>query len=247
MIDLVLGVLTLPFALAIGGALLGGLMHGYTGWGGGMVMIPLFSLLFGPVEALAITAFGGVMVAAQIYPAALRITQWRDSLPLSVGVLILTPIGALLLLNTDPELVRRFIGFAVIAATLLLLSGWRYKGNRGPWAGGVFGGLSGFVNGFSGIGGPIVVIYVMALPDDAAVQRANIVVVSGLTIFIIMITLGLGGGISAETLVRGLLLGPVQMVGGWVGAQLFRIAPQDIFRRVTLGLLILLGVTVILL
>ena len=41
MIELFQSILTIDLLGAVGIGLLGGLMHGYTGWGGAMVMMPL--------------------------------------------------------------------------------------------------------------------------------------------------------------------------------------------------------------
>lgn len=246
MVESALGVLDANFALAIGIIVLGGIMHGYTGWGGGMVMMPLLSLLFGPVEALAISVIGGILVTVQIYPAALRTAQWRDIGPFSLILLVAAPAGSLTLLNTDPELVRRFIGSAIIAATLVLISGWRYTGQRSTWAGGLFGFSSGYINGFVGIGGPLIALYFLSFPDSANVQRANIAIPAGFTILLILITLVAGGGIGIDTLIRGLLLSPFQIFGGWLGVQLFAAAPQEMFRRFTLVALIVLGLFTVL-
>ena len=66
MIELFQSILTIDLLGAVGIGLLGGLMHGYTGWGGAMVMMPLMSVLYGPVYALAIILIGGIMVSVQL-------------------------------------------------------------------------------------------------------------------------------------------------------------------------------------
>ena len=48
LLELIQTVLTIDLLVAIGIGFTGGLMHGFTGWGGAMVMMPLMSLIYGP-------------------------------------------------------------------------------------------------------------------------------------------------------------------------------------------------------
>ena len=121
--------LTLQFALVVGIIFLGGLLHGYTGWGGGLVMMPLLTLFYSPAEALFIAALGAVFLVLRMAPAAARIANWQEMRPLYLVFIVATPIGGLLLLILDPGLVRKVIGGIIIAASLLIMSGWQYRGS----------------------------------------------------------------------------------------------------------------------
>jgi hypothetical protein len=234
-------VLTRDLILAAAICGLGGFMHGYTGWGGGMVMMPLMTPIYGPVQALALIIVGGIMSSLQLLPAAVRGVHWIRMRWVYLALLIATPLGSLALVHLDPSIVRRVIGVIVVAAALAILFGWQYRGRRDPAASTAFGAVSGFFNGFAGVGGPALVIYVLAHPDSARVQRAGIVIGSAIMIALIMATLAATGSIGWVTLLKSILLGPPQMAGAWLGMRLFRIAPQEIFRRVTLIALVGLG------
>ena len=241
MTDLIADVFTRDLILAAVICGLGGFMHGYTGWGGGMVMMPLMTPIYGPVQALALIIFGGIMSSAQLMPAALRDVHWVQMRWVYLTLLFATPIGSLALVHLDPGIVRRVIGAIVVMAALAILFGWQYRGRRNPVASTFFGAISGFFNGFAGVGGPALVIYVMAHPDSARVQRAGIVIGSAIMIVLIMATLAAAGSISWVTLFKSVLLGLPQVICARLGMQVFRIAPQEIFRRVTLIALVFLG------
>ncbi len=231
---------------AVGIVVLGGIMHGFTGWGGGLVMMPLMSLLYDPTEALFIIATGGLILSAQMYPAAIRTANWPEMFPFFLTLAVLTPVGSVTLLYLDPALVLQVVGVAVIIAALLIISGWQYKGKRSLKSALSFGFVTGFVNGLTGTGGAGMVIYALAFPEDTKVQRANIVIGAGIMIFLITITLMIGGVVSWQVFALSVLLGPAQLAGGWIGLYLFKVAPQEFFRRVSLVALIVLGVTVLL-
>jgi len=131
MTEILTQLLTLNFALGALIVFFGGLIHGYTGFGAGLLIVPLFSLLFGPVEAIAITTIVALFGSAQLYRGAARHANWRELLPILVAVVLFTPVGTHLLFNMDPDLVRRATGGFVLVIALILMSGWIYRGTRG--------------------------------------------------------------------------------------------------------------------
>jgi len=72
MLDIFTSVFDLTLLYVVGIAFLAGVMFGYTGWGAGLVAMPLLTLLFGPVEALAIFIIGALLVIVHIAPDAAR-------------------------------------------------------------------------------------------------------------------------------------------------------------------------------
>jgi len=216
-------------------------MLGYTGWGGAMVSMPFLTILYGPVEALVIMIIGAVLLTAHLFPAAARIADWRRMTPLLIAMAACVPIGNLLLFALEPNLIRRIIGWLVVGAAILILSGWRYRGPQGAGASAATGVISGLINGFVGLGGPPLVIYMLALKQSAAVQRANILVFMAITSVLVLGSTFVAGGVTLENSFLGLLTAPFQLAGGWLGARLFLKLPAELFNKVSLVALIVLG------
>ena len=237
--------LTIQFAYAVGIVFLGGILHGYTGWGGGLVMMPLLTLIYSPVEALMIAAIGGLLLMARMYPQAIRTANWLEMRPLYLVMLVATPLGGLLLLIIDPGLVRKVIGCIIVTASLLIMSGWQYRGTCGVAAASIFGCISGVVNGFAGVGGPFFVIYIIAHPDEPSVQRANIIIAAGLQILLIVVTLAATGAVSWDVFLLGLILAPAQFLSGLIGVRIFALAPQEMYKKFTLIAIVILGASVV--
>jgi len=244
MIESFYTVLDLNLVWAIGITFLGGLMLGYTGWGGAMVSMPLLAFLFGPVEALAIMIIGALFLTVHLFPGAARKADWGIMTPLLIATVICVPIGSWFLFFLDPELIRRIIGIIIMSASVLIFFGWRYRGPQGPGPAAVTGVISGFINGFVGLGGPPLVIYMMAIDKPAEIQRACILVAMALVSVVIVISVAIGGGFTLETVYRGLLTSPLQWAGGALGAWLFVKIPAEIFKKFTLLALVVLGVSV---
>jgi len=243
-VELFQSILTLDLVAAVGIGLLGGLMHGYTGWGGAMVMMPLMAVLYGPVQALAIILIGGMLVSAQLFPWAVGRVDWREMWPLFIGIAVSIPAGTYLLFILDPALVIRIIGFLIIGAAVLQLTRWSYTGPRGVAPAATAGMACGVINGFAGLGGPPLVLYVLAKPDPPEQQKANILVAVTIVSVGVFISVAVGGGVTEQVLARGVIVSPAQMAGAWLGAWLFKVLPGDVFKKFSLIMLIILGVMV---
>ena len=241
MIELFQPILTLDLLGAVGIGLLGGLMHGYTGWGGAMVMMPLMSVLYGPVHALAIILIGGILVSAQLFPWAIRRVDWREMMPLFIAIAVSIPGGTYLLFLLDPALVIRIIGFLIIGAALVQLTGWSYRGPRGVVPAAVAGVTCGTINGFAGLGGPPLVLYVLSKPDPPEQQKANILIAVAIVCVGAFISVAVGGGVTGPVAARGVVVAPAQMAGAWLGAWLFNVLPGNFFKKFSLIMLIILG------
>ena len=241
MIETFIAVLTTDLIWAMVITFAGGLMLGYTGWGGAMVSMPFLTILYGPVEALVIMIIGALLVAAYLFPTAARIADWRRMTPILIAMAVCVPIGNLLLFALEPNLIRRIIGWLIVGASILILSGWRYRGPQGAGAGAATGVISGLINGFVGLGGPPLVIYMLALKQSAAVQRANTLVFMAITSVLILGSTFIGGGVTLENSFLGMLTAPFQIAGGWLGARLFFKLPAELFKKFSLVALIVLG------
>lgn len=235
------------FAFAVLIVALAGLVRGYGGFGGGLVTIPLLTLIYGPVESYAMAAIIAVIGYVQLAPRAVKVADWSELTPALVAITIATPIGVAFLVVADPALIRRLIGVFVLLGAALLATGWVYRGHRGVLSGGVAGALCGGISGVAGVGGPPLVIYFLSSPVSAEIQRASILIATGCTSVLMVVALAIGVGIDLDVLGRAAILFPVSMIGTWLGARGFAVAPHAIYRRVATGLLFLIGVAVIVL
>ena len=123
-------------------------------------------------------------------------------------------------------------------------TGWQYRGNRGLTPKVITGGLGGGLAGFAAIGGPICVLYFMAAPGPADVQRANNMISVTILVPMVLVSLAVSGGIGIDTLIRAAILLLPYSLGIWLGYRLFHAIPKELFRRAVLGLLMIVGVAV---
>ena len=224
--------------IAMALVMLAGIVRGFSGFGAAMMLGPVFAILYSAPQAVATMAGLGMLASLQLLPGALPRTDWREMLPITIVAGLAIPLGSMILLSLHPDLMRRVISVLVLAMVLVLMTGWRYPGRPGPLGALGAGGLSGLINGATGVGGPPVVLYLLAGPNTAGTNRANLisyyVFLNGLTVAALYVQ----GVVDSHTVVRVLLLLPAQIVSLGMGAWLFRHATDAIYRRIALGLLI---------
>jgi hypothetical protein len=236
--------LTRDIAFAATAAALGGALMGFTGFGGTLVMVPLVALVWGPTDAIAISMIVATFATAQLLPVITREADWPDVWPGMMGAVIGAPLGVLMLLSTDPALTRRLMGLIIILVAVIMMRGWLYRGPRNKGICGAFGSFGGFTSGYFGMGAPAVTLYYLSGQKQPAVQRANILLVLLVHIMVVVVVLALDGRIGFNTLLLSGALYLPYAGATWIGARVFRRASHEIYRRVCLWLLIVMGITV---
>jgi len=225
-------------AIAMGATFLAGIVRGFSGFGAAMVQAPIFAILFTAPQAVATVVALGMLASMQLLPGSIRDTAWRDILPIGLTAALTIPLGAYVLLAIEADVMRRGISAMVLVTVLFLMSGFRYPGRPGLRGGLFTGGLSGVINGATSVGGPPVVIYMLAGPNTATINRASLITfytgLNGLT----LLSLVVNGVVSYATVARVLWLLPAQIVSLLVGTWLFHRATDVIYRRIAMGLLL---------
>lgn len=213
-------------------AIVAGVVYGFSGFGAGLIFMPVAVRLIEPVTAVpvfAIMAFGSVFT---VLPQAWGGADRRASLTMLAACGAAIPLGVMVLRLSDPDLLRWFISLAVLATLGLLLTGWRFAATPGlpAWLG--VGASAGLMGGAAGLPGPPLILFQLGGKDGAARSRANTIVVLTLTSFFILPTLAWQGALDLPTLSLGLMLMPVYAIGGWIGRRMFRPSAERFYRAV---------------
>ena len=239
--DWALGFLTQDLLIALGVAAAAGLMRGFAGVGSGMLMAPVFAILFGPVQTVAVIILMEIVVTAQLLPGVRREINWKVIAPMGVAAAILMPAGSWLLISLEPDLIARIIAFVVVVFSIVLMIGWRYDGEKKLWASLGVGALSGVLMASTSLGNPPVMAYLLSSRDAAATNRANFTGYFAVSLVALIAMMALTGLIDRNALVTAAILMPVFMAAAWAGSKLFRRSSEALYRRVALGLLFCVG------
>ncbi len=224
-------------ALAVVVAALAGVIRGITGFGGAMVMSPPFALILGPLVMVPVVLLLEGVAAAPMVAAARRLVRWNLVGPIAAAACVAAPLGTYVLVSADPPVLRRVIAAMVIVFSLLLLRGWRYAGPQRPATGAGLGALAGAMAGATSIGGPPVILYLLAGPDTVETTRANLMFFICAVSIAGVVMLALSGSFDPRSLWIAAALAPGYYGGMIAGTRLFARFDDRRFRQFTLVLM----------
>jgi uncharacterized membrane protein YfcA len=219
-------------------AVLAGVVRGITGFGGAMVMAPPFALLLGPKLAVPVVLLLESLAATPQVLETRRLVRWRVMGPMLAATCVTVSFGGYLLLTADALTLRRATALIVIVFSFLLLRGWRYSGAQKTSTGVALGGLAGAMLGATSIGGPPVILYLLAGPDRIDVTRANLTLFVFGSCIVGLAMLWVQGVLDHNALWTALWLAPGYYGGLVVGTRLFSRFNDARFRQFTLLLMI---------
>lgn len=221
----------------------GGVVRGLTGFGAALLMAPLFSLALPALDTLCLIT---VLSVLPLSPNSMRLAyaEMDASIvrPLTIAAIAGLAPGIGLSRWIPAELFGPLVGSAVIASAIMLMAGVRLPNIRSRTASAVVGSLSGVLTGFSGVGGPPAILYLMGIETNPYRARANFVIFFALLYPVSCVMLIVSGLMANSILIAGVLLFPLFHLGGWVGVQLYQTISKTYLRRLVLVLLLASGV-----
>jgi uncharacterized membrane protein YfcA len=225
------------FWIALGIAVLAGVVRGFSGFGSAQIYIPLIAAVYSPrvaaVTLLLIDTFG----AAPFTVRAFAYCTWREVLPMYIAAAIAVPLGTLALLVIDPVILRWFIAFLVLTLVGVLMSGWHYHGRPSLPVTAAVGLFSGFGSGAVQIAGPPVLIYWLSTSNKIVTVRANFLVYFLLLDLTSCAVYGWQGLFTAELLALSLLLAAPFFAAMAIGAKYFHGASDRLYRRIAYAII----------
>ena len=233
-------------ALAVAIATIAGIVRGITGFGGAMVMSPPLALLLGPLLTVPVVLLLESVAAAPMLVGTRKLVRWKTIGPILAMACVTVPLGTYILVSVDPQVMRRVIAVVVIVFSLMLLRGWRYTGEQRTATGLGLGAVSGTMVGATSMGGPPVILYLLAGPDPIETTRANLTYFIGGISLAGVAMLWLNGVLGVKGLLLALLLTPGYYGGMVMGTRLFSRFNDQRFRRFTLLLMMTVSVVILL-
>ena len=224
-------------ALTVAAALVAGAVRGFSGFGGPALMMLLLTQFYSPVSVVTKIAVMDAMAYLLLIPSTAREFNRRIVAVVTLSTLVGLPVGAYLLTQTDPAVMKRAIAGVIAAGVIVMLLGGRFRASPPVAVHIGVGLLAGLVFGATYIA-LVAVIFFFSLPASGAESRANAVFWGVLLSLVFIATHMALGNIAAEGLWRMILLGFVYLAGTAAGAWWFRRTGERGFRRAVLWLLL---------
>ena len=216
-------------------------LQGLTGFGFSILAIPLITLFISPKTAVPILLLYSMIInVVVLYSARKAINLKRIWILLSAGIITM-PLGVHLLVIMNEDLLKIFIGSMILLFGILLLIGFRKQFKNEKLAMLPVGMLSGLLGGSISISGPPIILFLSNQDVDKHTFRGNLAAYFFiLNIFTIPVYY-LNGLLTKEVWNYSLTFLPGLLIGVFVGSFFSHKIKDDHFKKLTLILLIVMG------
>ena len=226
--------------------LLAGTIRSFTGFGGGLVLAPLFSLFMTPADLVVVVLVLNFLTSVQSLPGTWRTTSWPLVWSMLIPSLVGVPLGVWMIEVLDPMVIRRVIGVVVAALAAILLVGWTYKGARGRLQNWIVGMVSGYLTALAGVGGPPLVLYLLSDKSlSPVVIRSFFMMFFALGQVCTMTYFAYQGLLNTTQMVYSVSFIPIYIASTFLGTYLFHQALKqraDLIKKFSLWFLLVVGV-----
>ena len=230
--------------------LLGGFIKGAVGFAMPLIMISGMGIMIDPQLVVAgiilpiLVSNGWQIARSGLGPAREAVAEhWRYLLVVCVMILV----SAQFLTSISADAMFVILGVPVVALCAVQLLGWKpmippHLRRPFEWGSGLAAGTLG---GLAGTWGPPTVLYLLALRTPRAKQMAVQGVIYGLGSVMLFLGHLKSGVLNANTWQLSALLVLPAVIGMWIGFRLGDRFDQELFRKVTLLVLIVAGANLI--
>ena len=212
-----------PGGLAADGAvvLVGALVRGYSGFGFSAVLMAGLSLNLQPAEIVPIAIALEVLASIGQASRSWRAIDWRRLWVILATGLVGNPVGVAILVHLPAGTMRTAVRVFTAAASAALLGLPRLNVPVGPALLACAGLAAGIVNGATALSGLVLALFLTDLWAGLLLAREGL--------------------FDAMTIRRVLASVPLLGIGLWLGGRAFAGTSPDMFRKATLGVLIMLS------
>ncbi len=232
------------YAAAIPVILIVGISKGGFAGSLGMLGVPVMALVIPPVQAAAIIL--PILCVMDIFGiiAYRKKVHWRNLFYLLPGALAGIALGTILFDTLDDNMVRLVIGSV---AFLFTLNYWLNPGAKNrttgpnPAKGTFWGGIAGFTSFVAHAGGPPLQFYMLPQKIDKSLFVGTATWFFLVVNYVKLVPYAYLGQLSLENVSTSALLFPLAPIGIWLGVQLHKRVPEQIFYRLAYIFLFLTG------
>ena len=222
------------------------IVRGLSGFGSSMIGVGALTMVLPPAQVVP-TYLGLELVASlNLVPGIWRQVNWRSLTWVTLGSLLATPFGLMLLTRLDPDAMRLVVSACLLAIALFMLSALASRlvprTAPGPIGAMLVGAASGLLNGAAAIGGPPVIVFFFA-HSAVAVGRATVIAFFMLTNTYVLL-LAASTGVLADVGWRLLAVAfPFALAGVWIGQHGYKRLDDAALRQLIWRLLAAIGIS----
>jgi hypothetical protein len=229
-------------ALFLLAAFVGGFASGVAGFAMGFVVSGIWLHILTPIQTTTLIVGYGLLTQGYGVWKLRRALVWRKIAPFIISGAVGVPVGTLLLTYMNPAYLRSGVGLLLAVYGIYGLAQPALKPVPDKFSADVgIGFANGLLAGLTGLPGFIITIWCQMRGWTKDSQRAVFQPVMLAAIVANVISLGIAGAITTETLYLYLVGLPAMTAGLWAGFKLYGKLDDVTFRKIILMLLLISG------
>ena len=217
-----------------------GLIRGFTGFGGPAFVIAILTLFFNPVSIVSKILVVDFIASVYLFKTVYRQIDWRATACMVIPTLIFMPLGHWLLVELDPEIVKRVMAVIIATTCVLMLLGYRYRIPLTPLWLILIGVVAGIVFGGSYIA-LVAVVAILLGPYDRHDGRTLIISWTSFAVLGFALISAVSGTTGADDVITAAPGAATYLLGTWLGSRGFSKAGEKLFRRGAIATLLALA------
>lgn len=222
--------------------LLAALLQGLTGFGFSILAVPLLTLFISPKIMVPVLLLYSIVINIVVFSSCWRSVELKRILILLIFGILGMPLGTHLLVVLPDNYLRIGIGFLILGFGLLQLLGFKKKFKQNSMVTAPIGFASGILSGSISMSGPPIILFLTNQEVGKHVFRANLAAYFFiLNIFTIPVYI-MNDLLTKTVLNISLKYLVALLTGVFLGNYISHKIKDTHFRKVTLILLILLGI-----
>ena len=220
---------------------LAGFLSGSFGFGGGMVLLPVITSVYGIELAIPISTVAQLLSNLSRAGMGFRQIQWKQVLLFLATAAPLTALGAIGFSLADKTLMTRILCVGLIIFAVMKISGKMHlpKKNATLLVG---GGVTGFINGMLGISGPLSSAVFFALDLGAVAYIASEAAAAAMMHVVKIVVYNKCALMDLSVFLYGLYIGCAMMLGNFVAMRLIGKMKNKIYQKIVAVAMILLSI-----
>jgi uncharacterized membrane protein YfcA len=219
----------------------GGLIRGFTGFGGPAFILAILTLFFTPYSIVAKILVVDFIASVYLFKAVYRQIDWRTTAYLVIPTLLFMPLGHWLLIELDPLWMKRAMALIISAACVMMLIGFRYKHPLTTSWLILIGGSAGLIFGGTYIA-LLAVVCILLGPYDKNAGRTLIISWAFFTVLGFALVSAVSGTTGIDDVITAAPGAATYMLGAWIGSHGFRKSSEKLFRRAAIVTLLTLSI-----
>ncbi|MEA2096225.1 MAG: sulfite exporter TauE/SafE family protein [Candidatus Cloacimonadota bacterium] len=217
-------------------------LQGLTGFGFSILAVPLITLFISPKIAVPILLIYSMIINIVVLYSTRKAVNLKKIWILLAAGIITMPLGTHLLVIMNENILKIFIGSMILVFGILLLIGFRKQFANEKLAMLPVGILSGLLGGSISISGPPIILFLSNQNMDKHTFRGNLSAYFFILNLFTIPVYYLNGLLTKEVWNYSLTFFPGLLIGVFVGSFFSHKIKDGHFKKLTLMLLIVMGI-----